>query len=393
MKKMYKMLNQIQKYEWGSSDFIADLMKVEKRDDSPWAELWMSAHEKAPSFLPEIEQNLNTAISQNPKEFLGAKDSSLFEQKLPYLFKILSAEKPLSIQAHPNLKQAKEGFARENELGIELKSFKRNYKDDNHKPELICALTEFHAMCGFRPADEIISFFTKLKILPFLDNFTQFENDPSPEKWKLLFSEILTATVEKKQQIIEKTVKNFHLLTDDFVRGWITRLLRDHPNDIGVLSPLFLNTFILKPGQAVFLEAGVLHAYLLGTGIEIMANSDNVLRGGLTSKNVDVKELMSVLKWDMKKPDIQKNDSAQEVITYRVPINEFCLKRINLDGQLTLDNNKPTMILSIDGQAEVKCSNDSQSISQGQSLFVTSQAVDLTLLGEGLFFIASTNVR
>ncbi len=391
MKKLYRMQNQIQKYEWGSSDYIANLLQVEKNDDSPWAELWMSAHDKAPSYLPDVDQNLDKAIAKNPKEFLGDKVASQYNHKLPYLFKILSAKKPLSIQAHPNLEEAQRGFAHENQLGIHLTDFIRNYKDDNHKPELICALTEFHAMCGFRPAKEIIEFITQLNILPFLDNFTEFVEEPNPENWKILFSELLTAPVEKKQQIIEKTVKNFHLLSDDFIRSWISKLLIEHPNDIGVISPLFLNTFVLQPGQAIFLEAGVLHAYLSGTGVEIMANSDNVLRGGLTSKNIDVNELTNVLKWDMKKADIQAYDSNQEIINYQVPINEFCLKRINLAGKSTFNNGNPTMLLVINGEIEVTTADEAQVLKQGQTLFITSEADIIILSGKGLLYLASTN--
>ena len=393
MKKLYKMQNQIQKYEWGTTDFIAKLLQVEKNHDRPWAELWMSAHDKAPSFLPEIDKNLNTAIANNSQEFLGKEVASRYNHKLPYLLKVLSAEKPLSIQAHPNLEQAKKGFDRENQKGIKLTDFVRNYRDDNHKPELICALTEFHAMCGFRPPEEIINLFTQLRIISLLDNFTQFMDNPTPENWKIVFTEILNAPVEKKQQLLEKSIKNFHLLSDEFIRSWISKLLVIHPNDIGVISPLFLNTFILHPGEAIFLQAGVLHAYLAGAGIEIMANSDNVLRGGLTSKNVDVKELNSILQWKMEMPDIQTYNLNQEVISYRVPINEFCLKRVNLTGKIKLNGGAPIMILVIEGETEVSCEGESQKLVQGESLFVTSEARELELSGKALMFLAGTKTN
>lgn len=391
MKKLYKMENNVQKYEWGTSDFIANLLGITKDDEIPWAELWMSAHEKAPSFLPEIQLSLNRAITNNPNEFLGKSIAEEYDNKLPYLFKILSAEKPLSIQAHPNLEQAKRGYERENKEGIDLTNFIRNYKDDNHKPELICALTEFHAMCGFRPATEIIDYFTQINLKNSLSEFSDFEKNPSPENWKQVLREILKADVEKKLHILNILTGNLHILNDQYIRGWLSKLLIQYPNDIGVLSPLFLNTFILKPGEAIFLKAGILHAYLKGTGIEIMANSDNVLRGGLTPKNIDVKELVSILNWEMEKPKIQSYDSNQEVTTYQIPIKEFSLKRVNLSGELALDNNEPTMIIVIDGNLVVCSENESMSISQGDSIFIVSDAKKVNLSGDALLFIASTN--
>ncbi len=391
MKKIYTMQNQIQKYEWGSKDYIAKLLQVKNSSNEAWAELWMSAHEKAPSFLPEINLSLNTAIANNPLDFLGEEVAINYDNKLPYLFKILSAERPLSIQAHPNLKQAKAGFARENKSGISLSDFYRNYKDDNHKPELICALTEFHAMCGFRQATEIIDYFTQLDLNRCFSEFTKFEKDSTPQNWEKVLIEILTASVEKKLHILKTVVNNIDLLSDEFVRNWISKLLNYYPNDIGVISPLFLNTFILQPGEAIFLKAGVLHAYLYGTGVEIMANSDNVLRGGLTPKNMDVKELVSILCWEMKKPEIQSFSPEQKLISYQIPTNEFSLQRVNLVGELDLVNQRPTMIIVIEGNLIVTCGKETKKISQGESVFIISEAQNINIKGQGLLFIASTN--
>lgn len=385
------MKNQIQRYEWGSRDYIANLLKLEKNETEPWAELWLSAHDKAPSLLLETQTQLNEAITANPQEFLGKKIALEYKNKLPYLLKILSAEKPLSIQAHPNLDEAQRGFRRENEQGIPLTDFVRNYKDDNHKPELICALTEFHAMCGFRPASEIIDFFKKLGFSKILKTFSAFKKEPSSGNMKNLFSEIINAGLGKKQQILEMTIKKYHRLKDEFIKAWITKLLEFYPNDIGVISPLFLNTFILQPGQAIFLKAGVLHAYLQGTGVEIMANSDNVLRGGLTPKNIDVDELVSLLQWEMKEPDVQSYNPEQDMINYQVPVAEFSLKRINLKGEISLDSSKPTMLIVISGEVEVSCQEENKSLVQGESLFVTAEAKKLKLLGEALVFLAATN--
>ncbi len=391
MKKLYKMENKIQKYEWGTFDYIASLLQLENNSAEPWAELWMSAHDKAPSFLPEIRSNLNTAIANNPQEFLGEKVAKNYKNKLPYLFKILSANKPLSIQAHPNLEQAKRGFKLENEQGILLTDFIRNYKDDNHKPELICALTEFHAMCGFRPASEIINFFNQLGLNKVLREFSAFEKEAKADNWEKVFIEIIAGSVEKKLQIVELVINNIHDLNDEFVKDWVLKMMIHYPNDIGIISPLFLNTFILQAGEAVFLKAGILHAYLQGTGVEIMANSDNVLRGGLTPKNIDVKELVSILEWEMKEPEIQSYNFNSQVISYQIPINEFSLKRVKLTGELKIKNEKPTMIIVVEGETQVTCGEEFKKVKKGETIFVTSEAKEFTLAGQALLFVASTN--
>lgn len=391
MKKMYKMENQVQKYEWGTKDFISSLLGLKKQDDSPWAELWMGAHSKAPSFLPYLNLTLDKAIKLNPQAFLSKEVADKYNNNLPYLFKVLSSRKPLSIQAHPNLEQAKAGYQKENDLGIDLSDFTRNYKDDNHKPELICALTEFHAMCGFRPAEEIVELFSDLGLTTIFENFASFQNKQDSESWSVLFKEILNASVEKKQQCLEHTIKNIHLLKDKYTKDWLAKLFDIYPNDIGAISPLFLNTFKLEPGQAVYLQAGFLHAYLQGTGIEIMANSDNVLRGGLTPKNIDVAELTSILQWKMEKAKIQTYPPKENLIEYKIASQEFSLKRLNLQGEYKLLNSRPTIILIISGQVEVKCNGETKEINQGQSIFITAQAEEIKLKGQALLFIASTN--
>lgn len=391
MNKLLRMENRVQKYAWGTSDFIANLLQIDKANAEPWAELWLGSHPKASSTLTDLNISLDKAIDQSPTQLLGATCASVFAQKLPYLLKILSAKQPLSIQAHPNLEQAKLGFERENRENILLTDFTRNYQDANHKPELICALTEFHAMCGFRPAQEIVENIQQIEIELFLTNFTKFADKPNSGNLKELFSEILNSKMEKKQQILAMTVKNLHLLQDELSKNWITKMLEIYPNDIGAIIPLLLNTFVLNPGEAIFLKAGVLHAYLAGTGVEIMANSDNVLRGGLTSKNVDVAELVSILNWEMKRPEVQVSKPEEVVTTYQIPAPEFSLKKIHLVDKLTIENSKPTILLVVNGSITVECENETQSLKQGESLFVTGEAREIKLSGKGLLFVASTN--
>ncbi len=302
---MYKMSNEIQFYAWGSKSFVQDLTQQSDKVGIPAAELWMGAHPKAPSkiMLADSEQTLNRFISSAPKKVLGNSHSK-YGRKLPFLLKVLAADKALSIQAHPDLDQAQYGFHREQKTRISIKSDKRNYHDANHKPELICALTDFYAMCGFRTYDQILVNFRKYELDRYFSRFEQFANLPDERSLRYLFNEILSCDADKKTRILDHIQLELdqddlfieHLNeADSNVRYWIQVLKDQFPDDIGILSPLFLNIIKLHPFEAIYLPARVLHAYLLGAGMEIMASSDNVLRGGLTSKNIDIPELISVL--------------------------------------------------------------------------------------------------
>jgi mannose-6-phosphate isomerase len=391
MKKIFKLDCVVQDYAWGATDYIPRLLNIENKENKPFAELWMGAHAKAPSIVKSTREALNKAIESNPTEMLGLECAHVFNNKLPYLFKVLSSKKPLSIQSHPNLQQAKLGYQQENEAGIALNDFYRNYKDDNHKPELICALTEFHAMCGFRKADEIIKNFKVCKLDHYLDSFILFTENKDKQSLKLLFSEILNSKGIKKGRLLNGLITNLYYLDDVLTQYWIEEMLELYPNDIGALSPLFLNTFILKPGEAIYLKAGILHAYLRGTGIEIMANSDNVLRGGLTPKNIDVKELLSILDTSMTTPEIQSKNQNDKVINYHIPINEFSLKRINLKGNHTIVNNKPSIALLINGSISICTDKECLNFDKGEVAFIPGSIQEYEISGEGLLFIASTN--
>lgn len=391
MEKIFILKNIIQNYVWGTEDFIPNLLGIENSDNQPCAELWMGAHSKAPSFIPTLNKALDEVIASNPEFYLGSKSAKDFNNKLPFLFKVLSSSKPLSIQSHPNLNQAQKGFLLENKAGISLTAFERNYKDDNHKPELLCALTEFQAMCGFREASEIIKNFHDVAIDKELTSFSAFEENPSEEKLKELFSEILSLSAESKEVILTTVLKNISSVNCDLTRYWVVEMSNLYPGDIGALSPLFLNTFILQPGEAVFLKAGILHAYLKGTGMEIMANSDNVLRGGLTPKNIDVPELLSILDSEMRKPVVQKAEKMESIREYAIPINEFSLTKILVNGSETLQNSRPSILITIDGTLDIEAEDFQHSLKKGETLFLSGSLDSYTLKGEGLVFVASTN--
>jgi mannose-6-phosphate isomerase len=289
--------NPIQEYAWGSKTAIAGLLG-KTPPGVPQAELWMGAHPKSPSRVIWDGRviSLPQLIGQFPSEILGVGVAARFNNHLPFLFKVLAAGEPLSIQAHPDRKQAIGGFARENRLGIPLSSPDRNYRDDNHKPECICALTPFWALRGFRKIADMLLRLKRLCPFALEAELAALEKSGSEERLKRFFHALMTANSVKKRQIISEAVSNAQKLTGpDFCYEWIIKLHATYPDDIGILSPALLNLVCLKPGEAMFLESGELHGYLSGLGMELMANSDNVLRGGLTPKHVDIEELLNVL--------------------------------------------------------------------------------------------------
>lgn len=334
---IYRLRNSVQHYDWGSKTHIQDLLGVE--EDTPAAELWMGAHPKAPSevILPEGRKSLEELIRENPERVLGRAAAGRFDGGLPFLFKALAAARALSIQAHPDKKTAEAGYRRENDAGIPLDAFERNYRDDNHKPEILCAVTDFHGLCGFRKPSEIVSFFENLAVPELEPCIEPLKGSAGPTDYpgsvseegalKGFLSRLLGMDEAARRAAVDAAVRNSRGGSPE--ERWVRRLARDYPADTGVLAPYYLNLFTLEPGEAVYLSARVLHAYLEGFGIELMANSDNVLRGGLTSKHVDVPELEAVLHFAAEPPSrIGGVQEAPGVLSYSTPAEEFDLLRL-----------------------------------------------------------------
>ncbi len=361
MAHIYLMHNEIMAYDWGSTTAIAALTGIKPARNGKQAELWMGAHPKAPS---KIRVDGGTAslidvIQSAPDRILGALIAKKFNNQLPYLFKVLAAAEPLSIQAHPNKAQARTGFERENTAGLPLNAFNRNYKDPHHKPECICALTPFWALCGFRHPHAIVDLFDK--VIPegyesLLDELSRSGRGSSLKQFfKKLFEldgptrdRLILATVAASQQQIQLAAEY----------RWVAQLAARYPNDPGVLAPLFLNVVQLQPGQALYLPAGELHAYLAGTGIELMANSDNVLRGGLTPKHVDVAELLTVLRFCPRDIElVDRNQPRPFEYVYETPAEEFVLSTICVaDGQsyASPPTHSVEILLNVDGRAGLR---------------------------------------
>ena len=390
---VFKLQNVIQDYAWGSEDYISDLLGLPIIPGQSKAELWMGVHPKAPSRISSEDCTLLELINNNATAMLGEKVITDFSRKLPFLLKVLSAATPLSIQAHPNLEQAEKGFALENKLEIPLFALHRNYKDDNHKPELICALTPFTVMCGFRSSRKIREFLDSFGMHSILPDYDDIEIGES--QLKRFFSKLMNT--EKKLianwvNILLININDIEITSENkLIIKWIKRLNKFYPGDVGVFAPILLNLIELLPGQAVYLDAGILHAYLEGSGIEIMANSDNVLRGGLTPKHIDVSELLKTLIFRSGQMELTEpfNFNNNEYI-YETPATEFELSRIELFNKLTFDiiSIGPEILLCTKGALELTCESTKMSINKGESIFVSAKCRQYSLLGNGQLFRA-----
>ena len=398
MRKISLLKNPIQDYAWGSHTAIAELLGESTPSRRPQAELWMGAHPTAPSqvFIDAAWRPLPELIERSPREVLGKRVAEEFAGKMPFLFKALAVERPLSIQAHPNLDHARDGFARENRLEIPLDAPNRNYKDQNHKPEMICALTPFWLMSGFRRIDEILFRLRGIRFSTLSEVIEPFEAKPDSEGLKRFLSAIMTMERARQRLAVKETVRFAEReAAGDPASQWILKLQAQYPGDIGVLSPLFLNVWKLERGQAMFLATGQLHGYLGGVGIELMANSDNVLRGGLTPKHIDVPELLKILDFAHRPIAILTPEKqTPEVYIYRSEADEFQLSvidvRMGRSYESGEDRNIEIMICT-SGRASVQDlgQGDMLDLRRGASILVPAAVKGYRVEGEATLYKAS----
>lgn len=396
---MELMDNRIRPYAWGSRTAIAELIGAPSPAPHPQAELWMGAHPGDPSVLvgPSGERSLYEAIADKPVLMLGERVEARFGPRLPFLFKVLAAAEPLSLQAHPSAAQAAHGFAREESQGVPMGAGGRNYKDGNHKPELICALTEFEALCGFRDPVITVELLADLGV-PQLDHYLSLlSGQPDRDGVRALFSSMLTIPSSMLEPLLNAVLAGCVRLVRDgsqFSKEYRTALElgERYPGDPGVLASLLLNRVTLQPGEALYLAAGNLHAYLAGVGVELMANSDNVLRGGLTPKHVDVPELMRVLDFSAGDVEVLTGDEVRPgELVYRTPVPEFRLSRLTLSTEpLDLSHDGPQMVLVVDGAAVVTDADGiSVDVPRGRSVWVAAGDSGVTVTGSGVAFRAT----
>ena len=391
---VFLLSNPLKHYEWGSPYYIPQLLKIEPHPDKPVAEMWIGAHPADSSILSEVEgqPSLREYILNHPVEALG-KAKNLYNGELPFLLKVLAAEKALSIQVHPSAEKAKEGFLQENKRGIPLDSPTRNYRDPHPKPELICALTEFKALCGFRKPEEIVANFQAGNLSDLFASISALAKKPDETNLKNFAEEVLSLTGKKLEQALKILEHSFSLnknLPEDIVSAYYL-IRKEFDNDAGLLSPLYLNVFTLHPGEALFLEPGVMHSYLNGAGIEIMANSDNVLRAGLTPKYKDIPEVLNTLVY---KPYVQKVILPKNIddiyFIYSVPVKEFELQSLHIIPGLNLKlqlHNMPVIMLCYQG--EVTILEHQKILSPGKATFITADIPELSLKGQGILWLAT----
>ncbi len=386
-------------YAWGSKTFIPELMGKKSPSKKPQAELWMGSHTRASSMvfrggkrIPLVE-----LIARNPQGALGESIAKRFSNRLPFLFKILAASRPLSIQAHPNKKQAIDGFEQEFRKGIALNAPERNYRDDNHKPELICSLKPFWALKGFRRIGDIIRLLELIENPAVGEGSDILRSEPGVTDLKRFFTYLMTMEGDKKDRFLNDIITSIkNLKNRDPVFEWIEKLSLEYPGDMGILSPIFLNIVRLKPGEAIFIPPGELHAYLEGAGLEIMANSDNVLRGGLTSKHLDFEELVSILRFNPNNPDIlipQKEEKWEAF--YPVVAEEFRLSVISLSERRALYESaferSAEIMICTEGKATVKDRDNKDVIhlNGGVSIFVPAAVRQYIIQGKATIYKAS----
>ena len=382
MNKLFALKGRIQNYAWGGKQFIPNLLGVEPSGEK-CAEYWLGAHVNAPSVLEtkEGEQTLNTFLNSGLTNKLGNEIAEKFG-RLPFLFKVLDVNDMLSIQVHPTKVEAEKGFKLENELGIPLTAANRNYKDDNHKPEIMVALSEFWLLHGFLPKDKLI------EVLKNTPEFTPLLPLFETEGYFGLYKKVMELSDDENNQLLQTLVDRILPLyksgklvksSPDF---WAAKAV-DSANDTsildkGIYSIYFFNILKANKGEAIFQDAGIPHAYLEGQNMELMANSDNVLRGGLTPKHVDLPELLKHVAFEATHPNIMQGelqDDGMERI-YKSPAPDFELSQIILSNSVTYKSKAKTVqiIIVMEGEAHITEETTSLFIKKGDSVVLVANS-------------------
>jgi mannose-6-phosphate isomerase len=389
--RIFKLKGVIQHYSWGGYDFIPRLLNIENNDRKPYAEYWMGAHHNHPaSIVNGKEMTLSEFIANNRSEVLGTTVAGKFSS-LPYLFKVLDVRQMLSIQVHPSKKVAAISYEEEDKKRIPVNAPNRNYKDKNHKPELMVALSDFWLLHGFKTESELLEILEEKEELLFLKSFFQDKG------YQGLYEEVMRMEQlkvnEMLQPIMQKIIPLYNngSLQKDSEDFWAARaavdFCRNNNYDRGILSIYLFNLVHLKKGEAIFQAAGLPHAYLEGQNVEIMANSDNVLRAGLTDKHIDVPELLKHVKFEPTIPKILNPSSKNRV--FSSPAEEFELQQYCLqEGEgLNISTSTAETFLVVEGSLQVMALNKEAAYKKGECFFVVANtALEVKALSEVNFF-------
>ncbi|MEV0670649.1 mannose-6-phosphate isomerase, class I [Mycobacterium sp. NPDC050441] len=387
---MHLLRGAVRTYAWGSRTAIAEFTGRPSPTIHPEAELWLGAHPGDPAWLltEHGEESLLQAVQDDPEGQLGSVAIGRFGDALPFLVKVLAADEPLSLQAHPSAVQAREGFDREDRLDIPVNSPVRNYRDRSHKPELLVALGHFDALAGFRTVDRTVELMRALAVSD-LDPFINLLSDQSDaDGLRALFTTWITAPQPDLDVLVPAVLDGaVHYIRSGAKKfaaevKTVLELGERYPGDAGVLASLLLNRISLRPGEGIYLPAGNLHAYLHGVGVEVMANSDNVLRGGLTPKHVDVPELLRVLDFTPTPEDRLRPETVTDgtETIYRTPAQEFAVSVLTVDGERIGDeidvhshHDGPQLLLCIEGAAVIYADDDKLTVERGMAAWVAAE--------------------
>ncbi len=394
MKKgIYELKGKILHYAWGGNDFIPQMLGIAK-EDKPYAEYWMGAHDNYPSDIVLPDGNLkplNYLVEEEPELMLGAEVEDQYG-KLPFLFKLQDVKGMLSIQVHPSKEEAEIGFEKENDLGIPLNAPNRNYKDENHKPEVLLALGEFWLLHGFKEEKKLLNILNEHSALSSLKN--EFESGG----YKQLYNRVMTMPQQEVDAMLAPMLQPMlegyrnNKLSKDSEDFWAARAIESFGNgkteniDRGIFSIFFFNVVKLHKGEALFQGAGVPHAYLEGQCMELMSNSDNVLRGGLTPKHIDVAELMKHTKFEATIPAIMKGEQEGAETIYHCPVPDFVISAIELKKGETYSGHANSIEILFCGGGQVNEPDLDFSLSAGKACVITAatdydlEAMDNTVL-------------
>lgn len=408
MKKIYPLKGAVQNYAWGGQSYIPNLLNLQNADNQPFAEIWMGAHQRGPAQINVAGKvfQLNDWLENHPED-LGEKVIQKFGNRLPYLFKVLDVNKMLSIQSHPTKQAAEIGFAKENEAGIDLTARHRNYKDDNHKPEVMVAMTEFWLLHGFQTEEAIHEILKSKSAFEKVFNFFQkLKTDGVENILKDLYQYLMEMSQEEVDKILAPLGEQ---LQDDFSKNkieksnpdyWAALAFRDNVLegghfDRGIFSIYLFNLVHIKKGEGIFQDAGIPHAYLEGVNMELMANSDNVFRGGLTIKHIDVNELLQHMVFEPVIPNILTGEEiGPGVKVFKTPAPDFELTRIHLkDFQPYHCTNavSPETLVVMEGEAIVINNSQEIRLSRGGAFFAPSGS-DYQILADGKAIIFKATV-
>jgi mannose-6-phosphate isomerase len=383
---MHRLINQVRPYAWGARGAIPRLLGVEP-DGRPQAELWLGAHPGAPSTVVTDTgpTPFEDVIAAAPRDVLGGPTIARFGPRLPFLLKVLAAEEPLSLQVHPDADRARAGFAAEEAAGIPVDAPHRNYRDPQAKPELVLALEPFEALCGFRhPAAARAD----------LDGLTgalagilrrDLAGPDTHRALRAALTRLLTLDTADRPRLLADFVAEWRRSGCGPHHATVLELAERYPGDPGAVAALLLNRVTLRPGEALFLPAGNMHAYLRGTAVEVMASSDNVLRAGLTGKHVDTEELLHVVDFSVLPipyTDAVPVDGRRE---FRPGVPDFALATLGpgaIDAHLP--GGAPSVVLALDGGADLKAERgDKLTLARGESVFVPAATGRVDVLGDG----------